>query len=238
MRKILFGLALTAMTAAPASAGVVFSDNFDAENGGNTALNYTGFANFNSVGGGDVDLVAMPNGFGIVCSGSCVDLDGSPGPGEIISSNSFSFSTGDFVRLSFDVSGNQRNGDTDGYFFGFEFAGVTDIFDYGFNLNGTDNVIIPNTSISNIQTSTSIGGNDPFATRSVFFTAGSDGMLNFRFGSSSADNIGPLLDNIVLEIGSPVPEPATWAMMIAGFGLVGGAMRRRRKLTAAQPALA
>ncbi|WP_380874340.1 hypothetical protein ACFB49_47300 [Sphingomonas sp. DBB INV C78] len=26
---------------------------------------------------------------------------------------------------------------------------------------------------------------------------------------------------------TPVPEPATWAMMIAGFGLVGGAMRRR-----------
>ncbi len=25
-----------------------------------------------------------------------------------------------------------------------------------------------------------------------------------------------------------VPEPATWAMMITGFGLVGGAMRRRR----------
>ena len=24
-----------------------------------------------------------------------------------------------------------------------------------------------------------------------------------------------------------VPEPASWAMMIAGFGLVGGAMRRR-----------
>ena len=27
--------------------------------------------------------------------------------------------------------------------------------------------------------------------------------------------------------GGAVPEPATWAMMIAGFGLVGGAMRRR-----------
>jgi hypothetical protein len=24
-----------------------------------------------------------------------------------------------------------------------------------------------------------------------------------------------------------VPEPASWAMMISGFGLVGGAMRRR-----------
>lgn len=29
-----------------------------------------------------------------------------------------------------------------------------------------------------------------------------------------------------------VPEPATWAMLIAGFGLVGGAMRRRRALEA------
>lgn len=28
--------------------------------------------------------------------------------------------------------------------------------------------------------------------------------------------------------GSAVPEPATWAMMIAGFGLVGGALRSRR----------
>jgi len=28
--------------------------------------------------------------------------------------------------------------------------------------------------------------------------------------------------------GEAVPEPATWAMMIGGFGLVGGALRRRR----------
>jgi len=27
----------------------------------------------------------------------------------------------------------------------------------------------------------------------------------------------------------PVPEPATWAMMIAGFGMVGGALRLRRR---------
>ncbi len=37
-------------------------------------------------------------------------------------------------------------------------------------------------------------------------------------------------------IKSPVPEPATWAMMIAGFGLVGASLRARRKL--AQAALA
>jgi PEP-CTERM motif len=28
-----------------------------------------------------------------------------------------------------------------------------------------------------------------------------------------------------------VPEPATWAMMLAGFGMVGGAMRRRVRVT-------
>ena len=30
-----------------------------------------------------------------------------------------------------------------------------------------------------------------------------------------------------------VPEPASWAMLIAGFGLTGAAMRRRRRVTAA-----
>jgi len=33
--------------------------------------------------------------------------------------------------------------------------------------------------------------------------------------------------------GSAVPEPATWAMMIAGFGLAGAALRRRRTIFAA-----
>ncbi len=33
--------------------------------------------------------------------------------------------------------------------------------------------------------------------------------------------------------GAPIPEPATWALMIAGFGLVGAAARRRRIAVAA-----
>ena len=32
-----------------------------------------------------------------------------------------------------------------------------------------------------------------------------------------------------------VPEPATWAMMIAGFGMAGAMMRRRRPVVLAQP---
>jgi hypothetical protein len=35
-----------------------------------------------------------------------------------------------------------------------------------------------------------------------------------------------------IDAASPaVPEPATWAMMIAGFGMVGFAMRRSRKVS-------
>ena len=52
-------------------------------------------------------------------------------------------------------------------------------------------------------------------------TGGSD-QISFAFQNQPAYFA---LDNISL---SAVPEPATWAMMIGGFGMVGGAMRRRR----------
>ncbi|WP_422344843.1 PEPxxWA-CTERM sorting domain-containing protein [Parasphingorhabdus sp.] len=237
MRKLLVALALSAATIAPAHAGVVFSDNFDGENGGNSALNYTGYANFASTGAGTTDVVKNGD-FGIACSGSCVDLDGSPGPGELTSLNSFAFNAGDFVRLSFDLGGNQRRSGNDGYFVGFDFGSSIMVDDYGINFGGTDQIVIPSTNTSNITTSSGIAFDAPFFTRSIFFTAGEAGSLNFKFGSSSADNVGPLLDNVVLEIGAPVPEPATWAMMIFGFGLVGGAMRRNRKSLTAKPALA
>jgi len=33
---------------------------------------------------------------------------------------------------------------------------------------------------------------------------------------------------------SSVPEPATWGMLVGGFGITGGALRRRRTATAAR----
>lgn len=36
-------------------------------------------------------------------------------------------------------------------------------------------------------------------------------------------------DTITVNIGGAVPEPSTWAMMIGGFGAIGGVMRRRRR---------
>lgn len=49
------------------------------------------------------------------------------------------------------------------------------------------------------------------------------GVLSFQ-DSGPAGNEGNLLDNVVL---SAVPEPSTWALMIAGFAVVGFGLRRR-----------
>lgn len=41
----------------------------------------------------------------------------------------------------------------------------------------------------------------------------------------NSDSLGGYVDNIRI---TAVPEPATWALMITGFGLAGASMRRRR----------
>lgn len=55
-------------------------------------------------------------------------------------------------------------------------------------------------------------------------------------GYQRSDLAGFTISNVVVEADSQisvttlpgVPEPASWAMMIGGFGMVGGIMRRRR----------
>ena len=61
------------------------------------------------------------------------------------------------------------------------------------------------------------------------FTANSTSTL-LSFASQNQSAYGAALDTVSI---AAVPEPATWAMMLFGFVLVGGAMRRR---TAARPA--
>lgn len=41
-----------------------------------------------------------------------------------------------------------------------------------------------------------------------------------------------IADELSEQAGLPVPEPTTWAMMIVGFGAIGVAMRRRRRVAA------
>lgn len=64
----------------------------------------------------------------------------------------------------------------------------------------------------------------------INFTATStSGTIDFN-GSLIAGNSATAIDNLVL---SAVPEPATWAMLVVGFGMVGFAARRRTAAVAA-----
>ncbi len=73
----------------------------------------------------------------------------------------------------------------------------------------------------------SFGGNQAVGRR-MTYNFGSDQITQVIF-SSSGNSFE--LDNVA--VASVVPEPATWAMMITGFGLLGGAARRRRAHSAA-----
>jgi hypothetical protein len=64
---------------------------------------------------------------------------------------------------------------------------------------------------------------DPLANYSFTF-ATTGGQLIFReLGPSNQQ--GNILDDVSL---AAVPEPATWAMMILGFGAAGSILRRRK----------
>jgi hypothetical protein len=56
------------------------------------------------------------------------------------------------------------------------------------------------------------------------FAANAGDVITFRAVGGN-DSLGGYVDNIKLGV---VPEPATWAFMILGFGMVGGAMRSRK----------
>jgi hypothetical protein len=61
-----------------------------------------------------------------------------------------------------------------------------------------------------------------------FTWTGPAGAPILMFDTESDDHsTWPTLDNLTLGIANPVPEPATWALALIGFGAVGCAMRRR-----------
>jgi hypothetical protein len=72
------------------------------------------------------------------------------------------------------------------------------------------------------------GGATSWSQMFVSFTANKGDILSFA-ATGKNDSLGGYIDDISLS--GAVPEPTSWAMMIAGFGAVGAAMRRRRTAT-------
>lgn len=61
---------------------------------------------------------------------------------------------------------------------------------------------------------------------SVFFTA-TDATTRIQFNNATVGDNFAGLDSVSVMAVTAVPEPAAWALMIGGFGLVGGMLRRR-----------
>ncbi len=105
-------------------------------------------------------------------------------------------------------------------------------FDYGalgtgsegltFSVGGTDYVVNP------------VANNDLFSafTSTSFSFVGNGLPVSLSITSAGLNNVDAILDNVSVSL-SAVPEPATWALMILGFGATGFAMRRRTRTTVA-----
>ena len=102
-------LGITGMTALSTKAStLIFADNFNQENNGVRALNYSSFNNWD-VTNGSVDLYGRAsNGFGsllVRTNGAFVDLDGFTGTaGTLTSKQTFTFNPGDILTLHPDFS--------------------------------------------------------------------------------------------------------------------------------------
>lgn len=71
----------------------------------------------------------------------------------------------------------------------------------------------------------SLGQNIGWTGSLLDFTPSTTGTYTMTFSNLGGDGVGMLLDNVTV---TAVPEPETYAMMLAGLGLLGFVARRRR----------
>lgn len=126
------------------------------------------------------------------------------GTGTEILSQSFATVAGQHYYLNYDWAfiGGQANS------LDVSLAGVT----HSFCCSGTDNI-------------DAAYSHDGFG----FIGDGGVATLSFLVNDDPNDSTDTIIDNVNVH---GVPEPATWALMLGGFGMAGAALRRRRALAA------
>jgi hypothetical protein len=136
----------------------------------------------------------------------------------------FAWTTGDYVKQSFSATGLASAGAAAG---SFQIENVLNLdLTLGLEINGVEvgQILILDSNYSGeVQT---VSYDFTFAS-----IVGDDYDLALVWKNTIPDGDGSIRvfegGTIRLTEGGAVPEPASWAMMIAGFGLVGGVLRRR-----------
>ena len=193
--------AAVALVAGNASASILLSDNFDAGSPHADQLNWAGDATFNVTSPpSSVDLIGAGGSFDFIPGhGGYIDLDGSSG------------------------SGNNPAGQlTSVASFGPGTYTVT--FDLAGNQRGASSQSTTVSLGDFSQTFGPLASSVGFTNQTITFSTSTAGHLVFT-ETGPSDQQGNLLDNVALS----VPEPATWAMMLMGFGGLGGVLRHRRR---------
>ena len=105
-----------------------------------------------------------------------------------------------------------------------------------FALGGNDRGDVDKTttiSLGDFSTSITLASGAALASHTFTFTT-TGGTLSFADLPGGNQNIGNILDNV--NLATAVPEPATWAVMMLGFGGLGAAMRNKRRKLAVSAA--
>jgi hypothetical protein len=178
-------------------------------------------------------VVTFTQGGSVVAGTIIQNFDGYA-DGASIGTNSFAHggSSGSAVRPAFGSTGNFGSVHTDGLYsitfdpahaFSFVLGSLdtyntlTLSFADGSTESYIGSAITGGGQADGNQTSTATNGVVSFATTGPLITGAS-----FQSSQDSFE-----FDNLAIS----TPEPATWALMIAGFGFVGAAMRRRTMVT-------
>jgi len=213
LKSLLVAGSLLAIAGSASAANLVVNGGFN--NGATVGAPGGGFATLGtgsnaitgwSIVGGNVDWI---QGYWQSSDGDgfSVDLNGN-NPGAI--AQTISTVVGQFYSLTFDMSGNPDNfqGETRVAVIG---AGGVTIGSASYTLTGANtkaNMLWQSEIFNFTATSTST---------EIRFTSGNGG-VNCCYGAA--------IDNVA--VGNGVPEPATWGLLIVGFGGVGALARRRR----------
>jgi hypothetical protein len=147
---------------------------------------------------GTVDIIG-PSFYSYCGAGQGKCIDLDGSTGDAgILSKSLSLDAGVQYTATFELAGNMRGGSETG------------AVSFGFGGNNITYSLLSSAAFSSYQ---------------LIFTPGSTGAYSLSFSNAGGDNIGALLDNVTV---TAVPEPETYAMMLAGLGLMGAVVRRRK----------